>query len=243
VGSGSRPRRVADGVYVLRFRRVRVNVFVVLAKREVAVIDTGLPGSALRIAAAVVQLGRRVDEIKHVVVTHCHADHAGSAAALARMAPARVYMHGADAVLAREGHAHRPMWTVGAKGRILRPYIRAVLPGGIEPVAVDEEMEDGNELPIAGGLRVLHTPGHSAGHAALLAPDRGVVFAGDAAHNLLGLGLAPGQEDEGLARKSLRGLAEAAKGFDVVCVGHGHEVPPGALARRVSASAGLPAAR
>ena len=37
-----------------------------------------------------------------------------------------------------------------------------------EPVPVDEELTDGQLLPVAGGLRVVHTPGHSPGHASFL---------------------------------------------------------------------------
>ena len=220
------PRRVAENVYAVSRRGV--NAFILLEKRQVTLVDTGLPGSALALGTAVQELGRRVDEIKHVVLTHCHADHAGSAAALTRMAPAAVYAHAADAALVRVGECLRPVRAHGARGRLIRPLLRT--PRRIDPVVIDHELSDGDELELAGGLRVVHTPGHTAGHVSLVAPERGVVLAGDAASNLLGVGLAPLNEDERLARTSLRRLLDAASGCDVVCFGHGREASTAHLA-------------
>ena len=50
-----------------------------------------------------------------------------------------------------------------------------------------EELTDGQVLPVAGGLRVVHTPGHSPGHASYLHEQTGVLITGDAIFNVLGL--------------------------------------------------------
>jgi glyoxylase-like metal-dependent hydrolase (beta-lactamase superfamily II) len=216
-----KPRRIVEDVFVLSRRGV--NAYLVLDKRELTLIDTGLPGSALSIVDAITRLGRRTDELKHIVVTHCHSDHAGSATALQRMVPASIYMHTDDAELASEGRCLRRVQPLGMRGRLLSPLLVAA-PRQIEPVEVDHRLADGDELPLAGGMRVVHTPGHSEGHVALLAPAKGAVFAADAATNMLGVGLAPFNEDEHLARTSLGRLAEAARGLDVACLGHGPAV-------------------
>ena len=66
------------------------------------------------------------------------------------------------------------------------------------------EVSDGEVLPFD-GLRALHTPGHSAGHLALLLPrEGGVLFVGDAASNVLRTGLGPLNEDVAESRRSLR---------------------------------------
>ena len=65
------------------------------------------------------------------------------------------------------------------------------------PVAVAHEVSDGDVLPFD-GLRAIHTPGHTAGHLALLLPrEGGVLFVGDAASNMLHAGLSPLNEDVG----------------------------------------------
>ena len=51
-------------------------------------------------------------------------------------------------------------------------------------VPVVEELVDGQVLDVAGGLRVLHTPGHTPGHVSLLHEASGVLITGDAIFNM-----------------------------------------------------------
>ena len=57
---------------------------------------------------------------------------------------------------------------------VFNPAIKGV-PGQIAPVSIGTRVADNDVLPIAGGLRVIHTPGHSAGHMALLLEQEGHV--------------------------------------------------------------------
>ena len=61
------------------------------------------------------------------------------------------------------------------------------VPGQIAPVGIAARVADHDVLPIAGGLRVIHTPGHSAGHMALLPEQDGVLLAGDLCAHVMGL--------------------------------------------------------
>lgn len=93
----------------------------------------------------------------------------------------------------------------------------------IAPAPVVHEVEDGAVLPFADGLRVIHTPGHSAGQIALLWPAHGgVLFAADAAINVVGLALFPAYEDLAQGQASLARLA--AHTFAVACFGHGRPI-------------------
>ena len=58
----------------------------------------------------------------------------------------------------------------------------------LEPVAIDQRLTAGETLPIAGGIEVIHTPGHCAGQVALLWHPGRMLFAGDVGANLMGLG-------------------------------------------------------
>jgi len=96
----------------------------------------------------------------------------------------------------------------------------------LAPIEALEETNDGDEVPAAGGVRAIHTPGHTAGHLSFLWPQNGgVLFAGDAAGSILGLGPPTGvfggmfTEDIPTAKESFRKLAELE--FDVACFGHG----------------------
>jgi glyoxylase-like metal-dependent hydrolase (beta-lactamase superfamily II) len=91
-----------------------------------------------------------------------------------------------------------------------------------EPIAVEHEVNDGETLPYA-GLRAVHTPGHTAGHLALLLPrDGGVLFVGDAATNFARLSWGPIYEDVNEGRASLARLA--ALDFEVAAFAHGRAI-------------------
>jgi glyoxylase-like metal-dependent hydrolase (beta-lactamase superfamily II) len=60
-----------------------------------------------------------------------------------------------------------------------RPQMREALER-LEPVDVDEYLEDGARLELAGGIRVIFTPGHTPGHLSLYLERPKVLIAGDA---------------------------------------------------------------
>ncbi len=108
-------------------------------------------------------------------------------------------------------------------GPLMKPVISAVRRVSgmhhVEPTSVDREVSDGDELP--GGIRAVHTPGHTAGHLAFLVGERRVLIAGDAAANMrkLSTPFPYFTEDMAEAKRSIAKLAELD--FDVACFGHG----------------------
>ncbi len=169
--------------------------------------------------------------MKQIALTHHHADHAGSLAALKLRTPADSAAHALDADLIRRGQAVRAALkpSPGILSKILVRVFGASSPSSYEAGSIDHEAADGELLPIAGGLRVFHTPGHSAGHIALLDERRGVLFAGDTCANMFGLGPSITYED---AAEGMRSLARlAALDFEVVCFGHGRAITRGASRR------------
>jgi glyoxylase-like metal-dependent hydrolase (beta-lactamase superfamily II) len=94
------------------------------------------------------------------------------------------------------------------------------------PVAGIESLEEAADLDhVPGGPRVIHTPGHTAGHHSVALPGRGVLFAGDALANFdyatgrARLGLHRFNDDRELALASLDRLD--AVEAEVVLSGHG----------------------
>lgn len=193
-------------------------------------IDTGYAKHAQKITEAVQAIGRDPADIRHILVTHCHPDHAGSLAALKRMTDAPAYMHPTDAAMVRAGKAKRPM--TPAPGLVAKVLFRLLIqpaPSSIEPATIEHEVQDGDELPIAGGIKAIHVPGQCAGQLAFLWPKRGVLFAADTATNMMGLGYALGNEDFAEGKRSLAKIA--ALDFDVACFGHGKAIVQGASAK------------
>jgi glyoxylase-like metal-dependent hydrolase (beta-lactamase superfamily II) len=92
----------------------------------------------------------------------------------------------------------------------------------VEPVTIDEPLTGGELLPVAGGIEVIHSPGHCAGQAALLWRPGRMLFAGDAASNIMGLGDPLGFENLVEGRASQRQLASLS--FDAAGFGHGQPI-------------------
>lgn len=211
---------VVSGVHRIVHRNA--NMYLLDHGSELALIDAGFPGSEGPVRAALAALGRAPADLADLILTHAHHDHVGSAAALVAATGATVWMHPLDAALTEVGRASRPAAPApGLLGAILfRLYAQ---PGRtVTPVKVDRLVDDGDIIPVAGGLAVVHVPGHCAGQIALLHRATGVLFAADVGMNVVGLGDPIGFEDRALGRASQRKLAEL--NFRIACFGHGKPV-------------------
>jgi glyoxylase-like metal-dependent hydrolase (beta-lactamase superfamily II) len=227
--STTMPRQVATGVYQLGLGAVNV-FFVEDGDGGLWLIDAGIEAGAERIGAGLSMLGRAPQELRGVVVTHLHGDHVGGLAAVKTHTGAEVWMQAEDAALVRAGMRGRPLEPGPG---LLRSLIVRVLGGRTatssgDPVAVEHDIADGDLLPF--GATAVHTPGHTAGHLALLLPrDGGVLFTGDAATNFLRLGVGPIYEDVDEGMASLRRLAELP--FETALFSHGRPLAPRAAER------------
>lgn len=195
----------------------------------VTVVDCGFPGYHDQLPPALAEIDRSLDSVAAIVLTHYHSDHVGSAERIRAETGAPVYAPAGDADGVRGGKVPLPD---GLAASLWRPamirYMAHALRNGarkVTPVSEVRTYEDGEVLAEAGGLRAVHTPGHTAGHCSLLAERAGVLFAGDALATTSFIGgrmgpqLVPFNEDTSRARESLSRLEGLAA--DVVVVGHG----------------------
>jgi glyoxylase-like metal-dependent hydrolase (beta-lactamase superfamily II) len=222
----TRAREIVPGVY--RVPLGMVNAFILDSPDGLAVIDAGTPGAEERILDAVGSIGRHTDDVRHILVTHLHGDHIGGLHALRKRTCAQVWMHSADAKPAARGLSSRPFTPASRANAIVRLAMRSQR--SVAPVTVSHLIEDGDVLPVAGGVRVVHTPGHTLGHVAFLADvSGGVLFVGDAAAHMTRLGPSMLYEDEERGRQSLAKLARLD--FEVACFAHGRPIVGDAAAR------------
>jgi glyoxylase-like metal-dependent hydrolase (beta-lactamase superfamily II) len=81
----------------LRVNMGFVNAYVLVRGKEAAVVDTGTPNNASKIADVVRTAGLGWDAIRHVILTHYHGDHVGSVGEVLVAAPkATAYAGAAD---------------------------------------------------------------------------------------------------------------------------------------------------
>jgi glyoxylase-like metal-dependent hydrolase (beta-lactamase superfamily II) len=220
-------KRVIEGVHVVPMGKA--NAYLIEGNDGLTLIDAGFPGKEAAVFEAIGGVARSPDQLKHLIFTHHHLDHVGSAAAIVRKTGARTYMHPLDIPMAETGGPFRPMSP--APGLLGQMMCRLFYDHNerVAPVAIDQPLNDGEILPIAGGIEVIHTPGHCAGQVALLWCQGRMLFAGDVGMNLMGLGDPVGFESLGDGRASQRKIARLS--FDAVGFGHGKPIASDASAR------------
>jgi glyoxylase-like metal-dependent hydrolase (beta-lactamase superfamily II) len=220
-------QQVADGVY--RLGTKWVGWYLHDVDGAITVVDCGFSRYFDQLPAALSELGRPLDAVAAVVLTHYHSDHVGSAERIRNETGATVFAPTGDAAGVRGGRVPAPRGLLSSLWRpaITRYMAHAIRNGGARMITVKEfrTYSDGDVLEVPGGLRAVHTPGHTGGHCSLLAEDAGVLFAGDAlttASFLTGETaprVHPFNEDADRARQSISRLEALAAG--VVVFGHG----------------------
>lgn len=142
-------------------------------------VDAGPAGSGAPIAEALTALGRHPRDVRRIVLTHFHEDHAGGAAEVAALTGADVLAHRLDAPHVR-GEVPGPSPVFEDWERPLHEQaVRLLPPPEFERPARVTELSDGDVLDLGGGAHVVHVPGHTHGSIALHLPRHGVLFTGD----------------------------------------------------------------
>ncbi|WP_259070579.1 MBL fold metallo-hydrolase [Mucilaginibacter sp. X4EP1] len=212
-------KKITDNVY--QFDPGMVNCFVIDDSGSITLIDTGFTGSEEKIFKGLAGIGRKPTDIKQIILTHLHPDHSGAAAAIQNMLHIPVYASYKDGELIKQGIGMRESM-IRMPGLISWLVFNLVLkkaPKVIQPVNDIIDLADGQILPILSGLKVIYTPGHSAGHISLLLEKQQVLIAADICMNTNGLDYSILYEDVPLAKQTLKNISKY--NFDIGCFGHG----------------------
>ncbi len=206
-----------------------VAVYLVDTPDGVTVIDAGLAGQWKDFTTELAAMGRSLDDVRGVVLTHGDSDHIGFAERLRRDHGVPVYVSEADAARARGEESTKPEWGHLKLGATLQFFWYAARKNGLRTTPVKEvvTMRDGDVLDLPGSPRIIAMPGHSPGSVAIHVPVADAIFVGDALttrHVLTGAKgpqPAPFTDDPAQALASLRRL----EGLGATWVLPGHGTP------------------
>ena len=163
---------IAPGIHridAIRFANA-INVLAISGEDGWTLVDTGMSGSPARIQAALGALGVDPAALVRIYLTHHHQDHVAALPGMRAWAPGAEIVapeHDGDIIAGT-----RP--PDPSSNRLFRWMQRfARLP----VVPVSRQVQEGDRIA---GLRVVATPGHSAGHTSLISDEHGVLFTADA---------------------------------------------------------------
>jgi len=215
------------------------NWYLVEEGGRAVLVDAGAPKDWTLLVSTLAERGLPLDALDAVLLTHAHPDHTGFAERARAEAGAVVWVHAADADVAKG--AEQPKNEAGVSRYLLRPatYRTAFSlmrrgGGKLVPIADVSSFADGETVDVPGRPRVVHTPGHTDGHSSLLFEDRGALLCGDAlvTRNPLTGRAGPQIMPAGLNRDSGQALRSLDRleglGDTVLLPGHGDPFTGGA---------------
>ncbi len=216
--------KIADGIEMLRISSSilgqprTIHPTLIRDREAVILVDAGFPGQMPMIRDAMNETGAAFDQLRTIILTHHDIDHIGSLIAIQRE------LHGSVVVLAhKDEKAHiegekNPLKLAQLESNLdslpdERKATYRQLKAAFEAsrARVDRALIDGEKLPYAGGITVIHTPGHTLGHICLYLERSKTLIAGDALEMEGGaLIIAPpsANYDTALCRESLKQLAQ-----------------------------------
>jgi glyoxylase-like metal-dependent hydrolase (beta-lactamase superfamily II) len=172
--------KIADGIH--RLGDGLINSYLLGEGSEVTIIDAGVPGYWSDLPAELAAMGRTLDDVRAIVLTHGHSDHIGFAERARRERGVPVHVHELDAALAR-GEVPNPSPGAGPVRPLplIRFLLFSMMKGALRTPHLAEVTTygDGATLDVPGAPRVILLPGHTPGNAALHVPSRDALFIGD----------------------------------------------------------------
>jgi glyoxylase-like metal-dependent hydrolase (beta-lactamase superfamily II) len=159
-----------------------VNCYLVEESGEVTVIDAGVSGYYGDLIRELAAMGRSIEDVRALVLTHGHPDHVGFAERVRAEHGVPVSVHELDAALTR-GEVPNPSPGLGRVrwASMLGFLLWGMRRGALRTKGVTEvsTFGSGATLDVPGALQVIATPGHTPGNTALVATGVSAVFAGD----------------------------------------------------------------
>ena len=178
--------KIADNVFMLQVGTY--HLVLTWDAENLVLIDAGFPGQIDELTEAMKEAGFAVANLTHLIITHQDWDHVGCVTDLQRLVPKlRVIAHGEEAPYIDGRKIPLKLAARLAVYDTLAEDMRAMCDQWQEvyqnqQITITDQVHDGIELPLCGGIQVIHTPGHTPGHIVLHLRESGIMVCGDAAN-------------------------------------------------------------
>jgi len=147
---------------------------------SVTLVDCGLKKAPAKIVDGLASIGKHPKDVENIILTHAHDDHIGGAAKMIELSnPKFISMHEEDSSYPEKGT------TPKVDTRTVSGKLMSRMPASkYTPFKVNKELKGGELIDTAGGLKVIHTPGHTDGHISLLHLESKTLITGDSIFNM-----------------------------------------------------------
>lgn len=159
-----------------------INVYLIEESGGVTIVDAGVPGYWHALPAELAAMGRSLEDVRAVVLTHAHVDHIGFAERIRTERGVPIRVHELDALRAK-GRVPGPKGLGDFKLAPVLGFLWFGLRNGmlrVPPILDVATFGDGATLDVPGAPRVIHVPGHTEGSAALHFSKLDAICVGDA---------------------------------------------------------------
>src|ERR687885_104667 len=154
---------------------------------EATLVDTGIPGQLDALRGEIENAGVDFESISRIILTHQDIDHIGGLPEILRARGEerievlaheedKPYIEGDKPLI--KMNRKRIAQMMDSLPELHRQQLQRILsrpPSG----KVDRTLNDGEKLPLHGGIEVIHTPGHTPGHLSLFVKKARLLIAGD----------------------------------------------------------------
>ena len=154
-----------------------LNLSVIVGEEGVTLVDASMTTNEDGVVAALEERGFAISDVRQIILTHQDIDHIGGLAELKRRSGAEAWAHAIEApyIEGRERLIKYPSEERLTQNPGMRPIVEQ-----IGYASIERELADGELLDIAGGVRVIWTPGHTPGHICLFHELTKTLITGDA---------------------------------------------------------------
>jgi glyoxylase-like metal-dependent hydrolase (beta-lactamase superfamily II) len=211
--------------------------YLIGGRKGIIMVDAGPPNKIRSFIRKLARLHIHPEDIKLIVITHSHFDHAGSAKEIKDLTGAKIIIHEIEKIYLEESGMIIPKG-VNIYGKITKPLLFPILSkiSFLRPKA--DILVNNNGLSLQEfGLNgsIIHTPGHTPGSLTVLL-NSGEAFVGCMAHNNFPFRINPGLPIYALdiekVKESWKMLIE--KGARTIFPGHGNPFPVEVMKRELS---------